>query len=92
MRELQLSENKAGDSGVKQVSSLLEDPNCKLEKLQLFDCSITEKGYASLASALRSNPKYLRELDLRGNDPGKSGVKLLLDLKEESQCTLSNVQ
>ncbi|XP_062372068.1 NLR family CARD domain-containing protein 3-like [Sardina pilchardus] len=92
MRELQLWGNKAGDSGVKHLSSLLEDPNCKLEKLQLSDCSITEKGYASLASALRLNPKYLRELDLRGNDPGTSGVKLLLDLKEDPQCTLRNVQ
>ncbi|XP_076126817.1 uncharacterized protein LOC143106430 [Alosa pseudoharengus] len=92
MRELQLSFNKAGDSGVKHLSSLLEDPNCKLEKLELSDCSITEKGYASLASVLRENPKYLRELDLRGNDPGKSGVKLLLDLKEDPQCTLRNVQ
>ncbi|XP_062372053.1 NACHT, LRR and PYD domains-containing protein 12-like [Sardina pilchardus] len=89
MRELQLSGNEAGDSGVKHLSSLLEDPNCKLE---LSDCSITEKGCASLASALRLNPKYLRELDLRGNDPGKSGVKLLLDLKEDPQCTLRNVQ
>ncbi|XP_076125956.1 NLR family CARD domain-containing protein 3-like [Alosa pseudoharengus] len=61
------------------------------QKALLSDCSITEKGYAGLASALRVNPKYLRELDLRGNDPGKSGVKLLLDLKEDQQCTLKNV-
>ena len=33
MRELQLIKNKAGDSGVKHLSSLLEDPNCKLETL-----------------------------------------------------------
>src|SRR4029434_1416601 len=32
MRELWLSENKAGDSGVKHLSSLLEDPNSKLDK------------------------------------------------------------
>ncbi|XP_076144620.1 uncharacterized protein LOC143127181 isoform X8 [Alosa pseudoharengus] len=92
MRELDLGGNKAGDSGVKHLSSLLEDPNCKLEKLVLSDCSITEKGYASLASALRLNPNNLKELDLRGNDPGESGVKLLLDLKEDPQCTLTNVQ
>ncbi|XP_062398295.1 NACHT, LRR and PYD domains-containing protein 12-like isoform X2 [Sardina pilchardus] len=92
MRELQLSGNKAGDSGVKHLSSLLEDPNCKLEKLKLSDCSITEKGYSGLASALRLNPNSFRELDLGGNDPGASGVKLLLELKEDPQCTLRNIQ
>ncbi|XP_062372054.1 NLR family CARD domain-containing protein 3-like [Sardina pilchardus] len=92
MRELRLNRNKAGDSGVKHLPSLLEDLNCKLKKLELSDCSITEKGYASLASALRLNPKYLIELDLRGNDPGKSGVKLFLDLKEDPQGTLRNIQ
>src|SRR4029434_9917633 len=34
IRELQLRGSKAGDSGVKHLSSLLEDPNCKLEKLE----------------------------------------------------------
>ena len=58
----------------------------------LSDCSITEEGYASLASALRLNPNHLRELDLRGNDPGESGVKLLLDLKEDLQCKLTNLR
>jgi len=34
MRELNLSNNKLGDSGVKLLSDLLQDPNYKLEKLQ----------------------------------------------------------
>ena len=59
---------------------------------RLSDCSITEEGYASLASDLRLNPNHLRELDLRGNDPGESGVKLLLDLKEDPQCKLKNIR
>src|SRR4029434_558601 len=33
MRELWLNGNKAEDSGVKHLSSLLEDANCKLDKL-----------------------------------------------------------
>ena len=47
----------------------------------LSDCSVTGDGYAALTSALKLNPSHLVELDLRGNDPGDSGVKLLTDLQ-----------
>ncbi|XP_029601876.1 NACHT, LRR and PYD domains-containing protein 12-like, partial [Salmo trutta] len=43
----------------------------------LSGCGVTEKGCASLVSALRSNPSHLRELDLSNNDLKDSGVKLL---------------
>ncbi|XP_062379966.1 NACHT, LRR and PYD domains-containing protein 12-like isoform X2 [Sardina pilchardus] len=78
--ELNLSGNKLGDSGVKHITALLEKPDCKLEKLELLACNITGEGYAALASALKSNPSHLVELDLRGNDPGDSAVELLTDL------------
>ncbi|XP_048010538.1 uncharacterized protein LOC125244424 isoform X2 [Megalobrama amblycephala] len=83
LRELDLSENKIGDSGVTQIASLLENPQCALQTLRLSDCSITEEGYKALASALRSNPSHLRELDLTGNDPGQSGVKELLNVPQK---------
>ncbi|XP_016404404.1 ribonuclease inhibitor-like [Sinocyclocheilus rhinocerous] len=34
LTELNLNNNKPGDSGVKLLSALLEDPHCKLQKLQ----------------------------------------------------------
>ncbi len=49
---------------------------------RLSNCRITEEGYEALASALRSNPSHLIELDLTGNDPGQSGVKQLSDLQK----------
>ncbi|XP_030646342.1 NACHT, LRR and PYD domains-containing protein 12-like [Chanos chanos] len=92
LTELDLCDNKLQSSGVKILSVGLGSPNCKLEVLSLSDCSVTEEGYAALASALRSNPSHLRELDLRGNDPGDSGVKLLYDLLEDPQCKLETLR
>ncbi|KAL6470854.1 hypothetical protein MHYP_G00219730 [Metynnis hypsauchen] len=84
LMELDLSENKLGNSGVKQICSLLNSQCCKLQKLNLSFCSITEEGYASLASALKSNPSSpLTELDLRGNDPGDTRLKTLSDIQND---------
>ncbi|KTF95475.1 hypothetical protein cypCar_00031389 [Cyprinus carpio] len=83
LRELDLYGNKLGDSGVKRLCAGLKDPHCKLEILWLNNCGVTDEGCAALASALRSNPSHLRELDLSGNKLGKSGVKLLSDLKDD---------
>ncbi|KAM4623662.1 NLR family CARD domain-containing protein 3-like [Polymixia lowei] len=77
LREIDLSNNDLLDSGVKLLSAGLGSPHCRLETLRLSGCLLTEEGCASLASALRSNPSHLRELDLSYNHPGDSGVKLL---------------
>ncbi|KAL0970631.1 hypothetical protein UPYG_G00244790 [Umbra pygmaea] len=77
LKELDLSNNDLKDSGVKMISALLEDPQCRLETLRMSGCLVTEEGCASLVSALRSNPSHLKELDLSYNHPGDSGVTLL---------------
>ncbi|XP_045547899.1 NLR family CARD domain-containing protein 3 isoform X2 [Salmo salar] len=76
LRELDLSNNDLQDSGVKLLSAGLESPHCQLEILRLSGCLVTEEGCASLASALKSNPSHLRELDLSYNHPGDSALKL----------------
>uniref|UniRef100_A0A8C2CDG9 Uncharacterized protein n=1 Tax=Cyprinus carpio TaxID=7962 RepID=A0A8C2CDG9_CYPCA len=80
LRELDLSENKLRDS-VKLLSDVLQNPHCKLEKLWLSKCGVTDEDCAALASALRSNPSHLRELNLSGNNLRDSSRKLLSDLK-----------
>nr|XP_021325110.1 protein NLRC5 isoform X16 [Danio rerio] len=92
LKELNLSGNKLGDSGVRKISSLLRNSQCMLKILGLSDCSISEEGYKALASALRSNPLHLIELDLRGNDPGPSGVKELTGLLLDPHCTLTTLR
>ncbi|KAJ8371742.1 hypothetical protein AAFF_G00302490 [Aldrovandia affinis] len=73
LRELELRDNDLQDSGVRALSAGLEDPHCKLQRLGLSGCGVTQRGCASLASALRSNPSHLRVLDLSYNHPGDSG-------------------
>ncbi|XP_035250138.1 NACHT, LRR and PYD domains-containing protein 3-like [Anguilla anguilla] len=74
---LELRDNELQDSGVRALSAGLEVPHCKLQRLGLSGCRVTQRGCDSLASALCSNPSHLRELDLRYNHPGDSGVRAL---------------
>ncbi|XP_042593549.1 NACHT, LRR and PYD domains-containing protein 3-like [Cyprinus carpio] len=90
LRELSLSENKLRDS-VKLLSDVLQDPHCKLEKLWLRDCDVTDEGCAALASALRSNPSHLRELNLSVNNLRDSSRKLLSDLKDDPHYKLETL-
>ncbi|XDV53593.1 hypothetical protein PO909_022061 [Leuciscus waleckii] len=90
LRELDLSGNNIGDSGVDQLSALLADPQCKLEKLELRSCNISDGGCAVLSSALRSNLS-LRELDLSKNNFGNAGVKQLSTLLKHTQCKLEKL-
>ncbi|KAI5085949.1 NACHT, LRR and PYD domains-containing protein 3, partial [Silurus meridionalis] len=55
---------------------------------RLYNCGVSGEGCAALASALRSNPSHLKELDLSVNKVGKSGVKCLSDLKDDKRYKL----
>ncbi|KAL0992687.1 hypothetical protein UPYG_G00096770 [Umbra pygmaea] len=92
LKELDLSYNHPGDSGVTLLSAGLEDPTWRLEKLKLSGCGITKKGCASLVSALRLNPSHLKELDLSYNHPGESGVTLLSAGLEDPRWRLEKLK
>ncbi|XP_039505908.1 NACHT, LRR and PYD domains-containing protein 12-like isoform X4 [Pimephales promelas] len=92
LKELNMNNNNLQDSGVKLLCSGLKNIKCKLEILRLSNCSVTEEGYKALASAVRSNPSHLIELDLIGNDPGESGVKQLNDLLQDPDCQLKTLR
>ncbi|XP_067084579.1 protein NLRC3-like isoform X5 [Osmerus mordax] len=91
LRQLDLNNNDLKDAGMKLLSAGLGNPLCKLETLRLSGCLVTEEGCASLASALRSNPFHLRELDLSYNHPGEKGLKLLSARLEDPHCRLGKL-
>uniref|UniRef100_A0A3Q4N8N2 B30.2/SPRY domain-containing protein n=1 Tax=Neolamprologus brichardi TaxID=32507 RepID=A0A3Q4N8N2_NEOBR len=87
LRELDMRNNNLQDS-VKLLCVGLGSPHCMLETLRLSGCQITGIGFTSLATALRSNPSYLKELDLSYNHPGDSGMKLLSDQQQDPHDVL----
>ncbi|XP_072547557.1 NACHT, LRR and PYD domains-containing protein 3-like isoform X2 [Salminus brasiliensis] len=92
LSELCLTYNTLRDSGVRILAGFVKQPYCKLEKLSLSQCDITEEGCAALASALRLNPSHLRELELYGNKPGLSGKDQLRALQEHKGFRLEKLK
>uniref|UniRef100_A0A3P9QB43 NACHT domain-containing protein n=1 Tax=Poecilia reticulata TaxID=8081 RepID=A0A3P9QB43_POERE len=90
LTELDLSGNKdLRDSGVKKLCGFLRTRVCKIQKLRLQDCGLTEISCASLVSALRSNPSHLTELNLSLNYGLKdAGVKELCGFLQTPFCKI----
>ncbi|XP_008420138.1 NACHT, LRR and PYD domains-containing protein 12-like isoform X2 [Poecilia reticulata] len=91
LKKLDLSYNQIQDLGVQLLSIGLGDSSCRLESLRLSCCGISQEGCASLASALKSNPLHLRELDISYNHPGQFGAKMLLERLEDPKCRLEKL-
>ncbi|XP_072892029.1 ribonuclease inhibitor-like [Hemitrygon akajei] len=90
LTELDLSDNKLGDSGVKLVSAALRNPECKIQKLWLRKVGLTDSGAEDLASALSTNPS-LTKLDLSDNKLGDSGVKLVSAALRNPECKIQKL-
>ncbi|XP_072893431.1 NACHT, LRR and PYD domains-containing protein 3-like isoform X1 [Hemitrygon akajei] len=90
LTELNLNDNKLGDSGVKLVSAALRNPECKIQKLGLGKVGLADSGAEDLASALSTNSS-LMELDLSNNKLGDSGVKLVSAALRNPECKIQKL-
>ncbi|XP_078282866.1 NACHT, LRR and PYD domains-containing protein 3-like [Rhinoraja longicauda] len=90
-KDLGLGNNKLGDSGVKVVSAALRNPDCKMQRLRLYNNGLKPSCAESLASALNAN-RSLTELDLGFNDLGDSGLKLMLGALRNPDCKVQKLR
>ncbi|XP_060219615.1 NACHT, LRR and PYD domains-containing protein 3 isoform X1 [Meriones unguiculatus] len=92
LTHLYLRSNALGDSGLKFLCEGLLHPNCKLQMLELDNCSLTSHCCWSLSTILTCNLS-LRKLHLGNNDLGDLGVMMLCEvLKQQQGCHLQSLQ
>ncbi|XP_078087829.1 NACHT, LRR and PYD domains-containing protein 3-like [Mustelus asterias] len=76
LMELNLDNNKLGDSGVQLLFAALANPSCKIQKLHLWNNGLTDSCVGDLSSALSVNQSLIL-LNLGNNKLEDSGMKLL---------------
>ncbi|XP_026104177.1 NACHT, LRR and PYD domains-containing protein 3-like isoform X3 [Carassius auratus] len=91
MDEFNLKQFIGGQNTADEVLQKLLPVIKESRSVQLMDCGVTDEGCAALASALRSNPSHLRNLNLSGNKLEESGVNLLSDLLKDPRCKLEKL-
>ncbi|XP_078059742.1 NACHT, LRR and PYD domains-containing protein 3-like isoform X1 [Mustelus asterias] len=88
--DLYLGSNELGDSGVKLLSVALRNPDCKIQKLDLYGNALTDSCAEDLASVLSTN-RSLIDLNLGYNKLGDSGVKLLSVALSNPDCKIQKL-
>ncbi|XP_039741488.1 NACHT, LRR and PYD domains-containing protein 3 isoform X2 [Pteropus medius] len=91
LTHLYLRGNALGDMGVKLLCKGLLHPNCKLQMLELDNCSLTSHCCWDLSRLLTSS-QSLRQLNLDSNDLGDLGVMLFCEVLKQQGCLLRSLQ
>ncbi|XP_008578188.1 PREDICTED: NACHT, LRR and PYD domains-containing protein 3 isoform X1 [Galeopterus variegatus] len=91
LTHLYLRGNALGDAGVKLLCKGLLHSNCKLQMLELDNCSLSSHCCWDLSTLLTSN-QSLRKLSLGNNDLGDLGVMMLCEVLKQQDCLLQSLQ
>ncbi|XP_047194374.1 NACHT, LRR and PYD domains-containing protein 12-like, partial [Hippoglossus stenolepis] len=86
--ELDLKKFNTSDQGRRRLIPAVR--NCR--KALLGGCVLSETHCEVVASALKSDPSHLKELDLSFNSLQESGVKLLCSGLESPNCRLESLR
>ncbi|XP_073344210.1 NLR family CARD domain-containing protein 3-like [Pagrus major] len=86
--ELDLQKYKTSKEGRLRLIPAVR--NCR--KAVLYSCGLSEAHCEVVASALKSNPSHLRQLDLSDNSLKDSGVKLLSVGLKSQNCSLESLR
>ncbi|CAK6981990.1 NLR family CARD domain-containing protein 3-like, partial [Scomber scombrus] len=87
LEELDLKKYKTSPEGRQRLIPAVK--NCR--KAQLHDCGLSETHCEVVASALKSNPSHLTELNLSNNELQDSGMKRLSAGLEGPNCRLETL-
>ncbi|XP_036066837.1 NACHT, LRR and PYD domains-containing protein 12 [Oryzias melastigma] len=93
LKELDLSWNtNLQNSGVLCLRGFLESPDCRLQTLRLWNCSLSKISCAALVATLNLNLSHLTELDLSQNNLQSADVQQLQDLVESPNSKLQTLR
>ncbi|XP_054683752.1 ribonuclease inhibitor isoform X3 [Grus americana] len=88
--DLSVGDNKIGDSGLALLCQGLMHPNCKIQKLWLWDCDLTSASCKDL-SRLISTKETLTEISLIDNNLRDLGMEMLCQALKDPRSKLQEL-